>query len=225
MSGVLSRVSRQSWERLFALVWAALLVNLNLTAALSPLLLALALVAEPTTSWPFFLLLSALCGPALTGAFACFSAPESTSTRRFWSTWRRTALSAATTWLTAAALVAVLVLDARFLLGTRWGPALALFFASATTLVTATALAVLTGLAAGATSPRRLLRPCLVGAARRWWLSLASTTILVTAALFVLAAPLPGLLLAASPLLYAAWTQSRLSSLTAAHPTPAARHR
>ncbi|WP_157767656.1 hypothetical protein [Actinosynnema pretiosum] len=218
-------MSQRSWERLFALVWAALLVNLNLTAALSPLLLALALVADPLGSWPFFLLLSGLCGPALTGAFACFADPDATSTRLFWSTWRRTAVTATTTWLTAAALVTILFLDARFLLGTRWGPALALFFTSATTLVTATALAVLTHLAAGSAAPRLLLRPCLVGAARRWWLSLASTTVLLTTALFVLAAPLPGLLLAASPLLYAAWTQTRLSTLTAAHPTPAARHR
>lgn len=222
---MLTRVTQQSWERLFTLVWAALLVNLNLTAALSPLLLALALVADPLTSWPFFLLLSGLCGPALTGAFACFSAPESTSTRRFWSTWHRTALGAATTWLTAAALVTILVLDARFLLDTRWGPALALFFASATTLVTATALAVLTHLATGPATPRHLVRPCLVGAARRWWLSLASTTILLSATLFTLAAPLPGLLLTASPLLYAVWTQSRTSAPTTAHPTPAARHR
>ncbi|MFF5097524.1 MULTISPECIES: hypothetical protein [Actinosynnema] len=218
-------MTQQSWERLFTLVWAALLVNLNLTAALSPFLLALALVADPLGSWPFFLLLSALCGPALTAAFSCFADPDATSTRRFWSTWRRTAVSATTTWLTAAALVTILFLDARFLLDTRWGPALALFFASATTLVTATALGVLTGLAAGPTTPRHLLRPCLVGAARRWWLSLASTTILLTAAVFALAAPLPALLLAASPLLYAVWTQSRMSALTAAHPTPAARHR
>jgi hypothetical protein len=214
---LLRPAAQATYERIFHTVYAGLAINVLLTVAASPFLLALAVVQDPLASWPFFAALSAVAAPALTGAFACFAqigaldGPPAVL-RLFVRTYRRTARQAMTCWLLGAVAVLVLAVDVVAVSGLAWGPALVPFFASAAVLVVAGVLAVLTVLAAAPPGAplrlRDLARPCLYLAARRWYLALANVAVLTLATVAVLARPLPALLVACAPLLYVVWANT-----------------
>ncbi|MEV0148381.1 MULTISPECIES: hypothetical protein [unclassified Nonomuraea] len=212
----LLRPARQTtYEKVFAAAYTGLAVNALLAVACAPLLAALALVRDPLGSWPFFAVLSLVCAPALAGAFRCFAALGSGSTsvvRTFWNGYRRGAGPALIVWTAGAAAVSVLVLDAIVVARTAWGPALVPFFAMAVVLVVATVVALITLVAEPSDGPvrlRALVRPCLYLVVRRWYLAAANTVVLGLAVTVVLARPVPGLLLACAPLLYAVWATTR----------------
>jgi hypothetical protein len=147
----LLRPARQeTYEKVFDTVYVGLVTNVLLAIACAPLLVALAVVRDPLTSWPFLVVVSVVCAPALTGAFACFAALGEGSTavlRAFWGTYRRTAGRALLVWAAGAAAVTVLAVDALVVARTAWGPALVPFFVVAAALVAAVALALLVLLA------------------------------------------------------------------------------
>ncbi|MDR8409702.1 hypothetical protein MTP10_13235 [Nonomuraea sp. 3-1Str] len=220
----LLRPARQAtYEKVFAAAYTGLAVNALLAVACAPLLAALALVRDPLGSWPFFAVLSLVCAPALAGAFRCFAALGSGSTsvvRTFWNGYRRGAGRALAVWAAGAAAVSVLVLDATVVARTAWRPALMPFFATAVVLVVATVVALITLIAEPSEGPsegpsekpvrlRALVRPCLYLVVRRWYLAAANTVVLGLAVTVVLARPVPGLLLACAPLLYAVWATTR----------------
>ncbi|MEV0200377.1 hypothetical protein [Nonomuraea sp. NPDC050691] len=206
----LLRPARQAtYEKVFAAAYTCLATNALLTVACAPLLAALALVRDPLGSWPFFAVLSLVCAPALAGAFRCFAALGSGSSsvvRTFWAGYRRAAGPALAVWAAGAAAVSVLVVDATVVARTAWGPALVPFFATAVVLVVATVVALIALIAEpGAPALRALVRPCVYLVVRRWYLAAANTVVLGLAVGVVLARPVPGLLLACAPLLYAVW--------------------
>ena len=214
----LLRPARQeTYEKVFSTVYVGLMTNVLLALSCAPLLLALAVVRDPLASWPFFGVLSLLCAPALTGAFGCFEALDEGGTgvlRAFWGAYRRTWRRALAVWAAAGTAVAVLAVDAAAVAGTGWGPALVPFFCTAAALVisVAFALLVLAGeprTAAERTRLRALVLPCLFLVARRWYLAAATLVVLGLAVAVVLVKPVAGLLLLASPLLYAAWATMR----------------
>ncbi|MFC6081943.1 hypothetical protein [Sphaerisporangium aureirubrum] len=222
MRGLLRPARQATYESLFGTVYTALLTNVLLALTCAPLLAALAVVRDPLASWPFFAVLSLPCAPALTGAFACFAtlgeAPPAGVARTFWRAYRRSAPRALATWTAGTAIVAVLVLDAVIVSRTPWGPALVPFFATAAVLTVATVLALL--VLASEPRPGRspdvrpgrshgTVLPCLYLVARRWYLAPVVVAVLGLTAAVVLAKPLIGLLLACSPLLYAAWATTR----------------
>ncbi|MEU6717914.1 hypothetical protein ABZ897_41150 [Nonomuraea sp. NPDC046802] len=64
----LLRPARQEiYEKAFETLHAGLTTNLALTLSCAPLLAALAIVRDPPASWPFFAVVSLVCGPALAG--------------------------------------------------------------------------------------------------------------------------------------------------------------
>ncbi|NUW29891.1 hypothetical protein HTZ77_00370 [Nonomuraea sp. SMC257] len=231
----LLRPARQgTYEKVFAAAYTCLATNVMLAVACAPLFAALALVRDPAASWPFFAVLSLVCAPALAGAFRCFAALGSGSSsvvRTFWAGYRSAARPALAVWAAGAAAVSVLVVDAAVVARTTWGPALAPFFVTAVALVVATVIALIALVAepggpatpgggrggAGPVRLRALVRPCVYLVVRRWYLAAANTVVLALAVGVVLARPLPGLLLACAPLLYAVWATTRfvLAPMTA----------
>ncbi|MEU8107162.1 hypothetical protein AB0C18_25960 [Nonomuraea muscovyensis] len=212
---LLRPAGQATYERVFGTVYVALMTNVLLAVACAPLLVALALVRDPLASWPFFAVLSALCAPALGGAFRCFAALGEGSAvvlRPFWDGYRDTARRALAVWAAAGVAVTVLALDAVVVARTAWGPALAPFFVTAGALVLAVAFALLVLVAEPAgerARPPALVRPCLYLVARRWWLTAPVVGVLALAVAAVLVKPVVGVLLALSPLLYLAWATTR----------------
>ncbi|TMR10506.1 ferredoxin-NADPH reductase [Nonomuraea turkmeniaca] len=212
---LLRPAEQATYEKVFSTVYVGLMTNVLLAVACAPLLAALAIVRDPLASWPFFAALSALCAPALTGAFACFAALGDGSTtvfRTFWQAYRRHAPRALALWAAGAATVSILALDAVVVSRTPWGPALTPFFATAAALVAAVLLASLVLLSEPGRQPGRLrdlVRPSLYLVARRWYLAALSIAVLVLAAAVILVKPVAGLLVLCSPLLYVAWATTR----------------
>lgn len=210
--GLLRPARQETYEKVFGMVYVGLTTNLLLAISCAPLLVALALVRNPLASWPFFAVLSAVCAPALAGAFRCFALLDEGSTAvftAFWNGYRRAAVRALVTWLTGAAVVSVLVVDIMVVGRTSWGPALLPFFVTAGALVVATTVTVLVVVAESSRPVRGLVLPCLYLVARRWYLTLPTLMVLALAVGMVLLEPVFGVLLGMAPLLYAAWATSR----------------
>jgi hypothetical protein len=210
---LLRPASQETYEKVFGMVYVGLMANVLLAVGCSPLLLALAVVRDPLASWPFFVVLSGFCAPALAGVFGCFAAlgdGQPTVWRPFVTAYRRAAGRAVAVWFGGAAVMAVLGLDAVVVARTSWGPALLPFFVTASVLVVATVIAVVLVLATSDTARvRALLWPCLCLVARRWYLGLANVVVLGLAVAIVLAQPLVGLLVACAPLLYVVYGNTR----------------
>lgn len=217
MSGVTARLlrpaSHETYEKVFGMVYVGLMSNVLLAVGCAPLLFALAVVRDPLASWPFFVVLSGFCAPALAGVFGCFAAlgPGSAEVwRPFRDAYRRAVKPALAAWFGGAALMVVLVLDAVVVYRTAWGPALMPFFVTAAVLVVSTVVAVIVALA---TTPAARLRdlawPCLCLVARRWYLAAANAVVLGLAVAVVLTQPVVGLLVACAPLLYVVFGNTR----------------
>ncbi|MGN9843241.1 hypothetical protein ACTMTI_34470 [Nonomuraea sp. H19] len=215
LRGLLRPAQQTTYEKVFDTVYVGLMTNVLLAVACSPLLAALAIVRDPFASWPFFVVLSSVCAPALGGAFRCFAALGEGSTavfRTFWYGYRRTAARALAVWAAGAAAVSMLAVDAVVVSRTAWGPALAPFFITAAALVVAVTFAVMVLVAetpGAAVRLRALVRPCLYLVARRWYLAAANLVVLGLAVTIVLVKPVIGVLVVCSPLLYAVWATTR----------------
>ncbi|WP_182882438.1 MULTISPECIES: ferredoxin-NADPH reductase [unclassified Microbispora] len=210
----LLRPARQeTYEKLFSTVYVGLMTNVLLAVTCAPLLAALATARNPLTSWPFYVVLSVPCGPALTGAFGCFAGLGEGSTdvlRAFWRSYRRAAPRALLVWAGGAVAVSVLIVDVAAVAPTTWGPALVPFFVTMSALVMTVVFTLVVLLAEpGAVRLRPLVLPCLYLVARRWYLSALSIAVLGLAVAVVLLKPMAGLFLACSPLLYVAWATMR----------------
>ncbi|MCG5216384.1 hypothetical protein [Streptosporangium sp. KLBMP 9127] len=222
---ILRPARQETYEKLFGAVYVGLMTNVLLALACAPLLAALAIVRDPSASWPFFVMLSLVCAPALAGAFGCFAALDEGSTdvgRAFWRTYRRTAPRALAVWAAGAAAVSVLAVDTAA--PTGWGPVLAPFYSTAGALVIAVVITLVVLLAEPAVTVRlrELVRPCLYLVARRWYLAAANLVVLGLAVTVILVKPVIGLLVVCSPLLYAVWATTRfiLAPILPGRPAP-----
>jgi uncharacterized membrane protein YesL len=203
------------YEAVFATVYAGLRINLCLIAAGLPLIAALALAGSPTAAWPFFAGLSALCGPAVSAAFASFEAmngdPQRVG-RSFWSAYRAGFARSLAIGAVAAAAVVVLGVDFQLALGTRFAavtPMLALLIALLVVVTT-------TVLATGRRPTRQLLFAAAYLSIRKWYLGLVNLAVLGVLLAAIVAKPSVGLFLLPAPALYVVWANARhtLSPLT-----------
>ena len=62
----------ETFGSIFGFIYTFLAGNVLLALANAPLVLCLALVADPVAAWPFFLALSVTVPPSLAGLFAAF---------------------------------------------------------------------------------------------------------------------------------------------------------
>lgn len=218
------RIKHETLTAVFDMVYVALMTNLLLVVGCAPLVAGL-LVTDPTRSWPLLALAAPLCTPGLCATFtvlAEYSAHRSTTViatfgRSWRASWRRaTALGA----LATAALV-VLGVDIR----AAWGrPVGALAIPVLAVLILLTAATFLLAVVVVAERPRvrlrEALRASLYLAVRHWYLTAASLAVLAVLEMLLTTRPAVALGLAAAPLLYVVWANSRFSLRAALGPQP-----
>lgn len=220
-----------TYNQVFAAAYVALMTNLLLLVACLPFVVGL-VATDPARSWPLLALMAPPCAPALAAAFtvfASFSAEGSTGVvRTFAKAWRASLRSALAIGALATAGLVVLGVDARVVWPNRLGALAIPVIATLTILLLATATLALVAVAErpGA-RVRDLLRAALYLAVRRWYLTVVSLLVLGLLFALVAARPALGLGLAAAPLLYVVWANSRytlrpaLDPARPAHPIPA----
>ncbi|MEU4428580.1 DUF624 domain-containing protein [Actinoplanes sp. NPDC024001] len=195
--------------------YVTLMTNLLLAGACLPPLVVL-LTTDPARSWPLLALLAPMGGPALCAVFAVLAAYTderattviATFTRAWRVTWRRaTGVTAA-----ATALTVVLAVD----IAAFWGrPAGAVAIPVLAVAILLVAVTTLLTLALLAEHPRvRLVdaaRACAYLAIRRWHLTVLSLVVLAVLQALLVSRPALALGLAAAPLLYVVWANSRVT--------------
>lgn len=218
------RIRHETYAAIFHTVYAGLMSNLLLVIGCAPVVLLL-FTTDPARSWPLFAVALPLSAPAVVGVFAVMStlrdlrdgavaAPVPgrgvfTTFGRVWlASWRRaTALSAA-----AVGALVVLGVDIAWAFGQRIGAVAIPVLATVMLLVVITALHALVLLAERPTVRLRgAVRACLYLALRRWYLTGLSLVVLMLLVQIVAARPAIGLGLAAAPLLYLVWANSRFA--------------
>lgn len=218
MASVTSRIPRlqaSTWESLFGLAYLVVGTNAMLTLSCAPLVVLL-VTTDPVSSWPVLLLALAAAAPGLTAAFAVFhaySTRRSTEViREFTRAWLRhlrRSLAVAALGLT---LAVVLVGDLVLVWGSRLGAVvspvlLVLLVATTTTAV----LALVASVERPDARLRDVLRASLYLGVRRWYLSALSLLALASLAGLFTLHPALAVGLAATPLLYLVWGNSRYS--------------
>jgi uncharacterized membrane protein YesL len=218
------RVRHETFTAIFDLLYVALTTNLLLVIGCLPLVVGL-LTTDPAQSWPLLALVAPLCAPGLCATFsvlAWFTTERSTAVfstyARAWraSFGRATALGAITT----GALV-MLGGYARAVWGEPIGAAALPMLAVAMLLVVS---ASLLGFVMIAERPKVRLRAALGAglylAIRRWYLTLLSLAVLGLLQALLASRPAIALGLAATPMLYVVWANSRFSLNPALGPAP-----
>lgn len=206
-------------------VYVALITNLLLVASCLPLVVLL-FTTEAARAWPLYALVAPTCAPGLCAVFAVMSAYSAGDTgsvlRTFGRAWRAGARPAILWAAAATAALVVLGVDAYAAWGHRVGALALPVLAMLTVLIAATALL---GLVTIAERPAARLfdvaRACLYLAVRRWYLTAASLLVLALLAQLVTVRPAIALGLAAAPLLYVVWANSRFTMRPALDPAPA----
>ncbi|TDC84957.1 DUF624 domain-containing protein [Micromonospora sp. KC606] len=207
-------VSADTWTTIWSFVHRVLVVNLGLAVTNLPLLVALAVVAQPWRYPVFFGLLSISVGPSLAAAFGYLDRASASSdqppVRDFVRAYRRSFVPALARWSATVALLAVLITDIVVLHDSRHGAVLVPLLAVTAILLLATGVLVL---ALGVLAPHLGLRPVVRIAAyavlRRAPLSLFSLVLLLVTVLSVNQAPLLGLATVPGCALVAVWANSR----------------
>ncbi len=234
------RIKNETYTTIFHMVYAALATNVLLMLGCAPLVLGL-IATDPTRSWPLLALTAPLCTPALVAAFAVLGKSSSnTGSRkhvavsagagdsagivrgfvRVWlACWRR----ATTLGSLATAALVVIGVDMRWAWGRQIGAVAIPVLATLAVLVLCTAMLACVALAERPTARlREVLRCSVYFAVRRWYLTLLSlAAVLLLLALFA-SRPALAIGLAASPLLYVVWANSRFSLRPVLDPAPAA---
>ncbi|MEV4844535.1 hypothetical protein AB0K20_15135 [Micromonospora matsumotoense] len=210
-------------------IHVALVTNLLLVLGCLPLV-TLAFTTDAARSWPLYALTAPLCAPGLCAAFAVMSAYSTGDTggvlRTYGRAWRATARPAMLWTAVAMAALVVLAVDARAAWGHRVGALALPVLATLIVLTVATTLLVLVTVAERPTAPLRdVARACGYLAVRRWYLTVASLLVLALLVQLLAARPALALGLAAAPLLYVVWANSRFTLRAVLDPPTAAAQR
>jgi len=207
------RPKHETFIHVFDTAYVVLMTNLLLVIAGLPFVVGL-IATDPARSWPLLALVAPLSAPALGAAFAVFAgfSADGTTTvvRTFAAAWRSLFGRATTIGaLTVAALV-VLGVDGRAVWPSPLGAVAVPVLVTLAVLVVSTATLALVGVVERPRARvRDLLRAGLYLAVRRWYLTAVSLFVLGLLVALVAARPAVGLGLAAAPLLYVVWANSR----------------
>mgnify|MGYP000044194554 CR=1 FL=1 len=208
-------VGADTWSTIWSLVHRVLVVNLGLAVANLPLLVALAVVAQPWRYPVFFGLLAVSVGPAVAAAFGYLRQAEDDDrapVREYVRAYRRNFVAALARWSAATVLVAVLVTDIVWLHDAGTAAVLVPLLVVLTVLVLATTvlLLALVELAPGL-GVRAAVRAAAWSAVRRAPLNLLSLVVLLAALLSVNQAPLLALATLPGCALLVVWVNSRVA--------------
>jgi len=209
------RVSHELYDKVFGVIYLGMLANLMVAIACSPLLVV-TFTTNAGRTWPLLAVLAPLCAPALVGAFAMFAhfSDEGPAglVRTFMRAWRRSMRHALAVGTAATFGIAVFSVD---IAAAGRSHALAIvipLLLMLDVLVGATALLTLVALSERPTTRLRdLVRPVVYLAVRRWYLTALSLLVMVLLGGFAATRPVIGLGLAAAPMLYVVWANSRFT--------------
>jgi uncharacterized membrane protein YesL len=216
------RVSHDTYNQVFGTVYVALMTNLMLVLGCLPFVVGL-VVTDPTRSWPLLAVVAPLCAPAVCAAFvvfAAFSADGTTSVvRTFAAAWRSVARRALAIGACVSGALVVLGVDARAVWPSRLGAVAIPVLAILAVLDVATGMLALVAVVERPRARvRDLLRAALYLGVRRWYLTAVSLLVLALLVALVAARPALGFGLAAAPLLYVVWANSRYALLPVLEP-------
>jgi uncharacterized membrane protein YesL len=230
------RIRHETYAAIFDAVYLGLVTNLLLVVGCLPLVVGL-VVTDPARSWPLLALVAPLCAPGLVGVFAVLAsfgelASRSRSDvsggrstdhlRTFGRAWRASVRPATAVGALAVGALIVLGVDAKGAWERPIGAVALPVLVVLMVLVVSTTLHALVVLAERPTARLRLvLRACVYLAVRRWYLTAASLAVIALLGALVASRPAIGFGLAAAPLLYVVWANSRYA-LRAALDSPEA---
>ena len=217
------RLAHDTYNQVFGTAYVALMTNLLLVVGCLPFVVGL-VVTDPVRSWPLLALVAPLCAPALCAAFAVFAAFSAEGTtavvRTFATAWRSVFRRALTIGALTTAVLVILGVDARALWHSRLGAVAIPGFATLAVLAVATGtLALVAVVERPSARVRVLVRAALYLSVRRWYLTAASLLVLLLLGALIASRPAIGLGLAAAPLLYVVWANSRYALLPALAPS------
>ena len=199
---------------IFGFIYTFLAGNVLMALANAPLVLCLALVADPAAAWPFFLALSVTVAPSLAGLFASFQAlhDDGAAARpvaSFLRGYRRGFRRAAPMGLAAVAVLLFLGVDLAIV---QSMPAAALLLpvvvVAAAMTVSVAVMAIAGVVLLPGNALKSLLKASLYLSVQRWYLSLAMLVLLGIIASAALLQPVLGVALAPAPLLFVAWSNA-----------------
>ncbi len=213
----IGRVSGPGFETfgsIFGFIYTFLAGNVLLAVANAPLVLCLALVADPTAAWPFFLALAVTVVPSLAGIFAAFRAlnddggavkPVAAFLRGYKRSFRRAALLG----LGAVAVLMFLGVD---LVIVQSMPAAAVLVPLIVVAAAVTVSLAVTAIAGVVLLPearlKSVLKASLYLSVRRWYLSAAALILLGIIVSAAVLQPVMGVALAPAPLLFVVWSNA-----------------
>ncbi len=206
------------------MVYMAFVVNLLLTVANLPLIF-LFVATDVRTTWLLILMFTPFLAVSLAAVFSVFerfSADGSVEVARgFVHGLARYARPAGGTGAIVSIGIFILAVDVIAVWGSPYGAAAIPLFVTLMALLVSTALHVLVGIVGGveAGSPLAIWKACLYFSVRRWYLTVMSMVVLSILVSLTYAMPAWGAGLAASPILYIAWTNSRQALLPIAPTT------
>jgi len=231
------RIKHETYSAIFQMVYLGLATNALLLIGCAPLVIGL-VVTDPTRSWPLLALVAPLCTPAVVAAFAVLASlpgdlvraagmtrpspanrqpfvqdqREKGVVREFGRVWRLSWRRATTLGAMATAALVVLGVDVAWAWGQPIGAVMIPVLVMLMVLVVATSLLALVALAERPTARLRdVLRCSVYLAVRRWYLTAVSLLVLGLLAALFASRPALAVGLAASPLLYVVWANSRFS--------------
>jgi len=222
--GLAGRIPSPGFETfggIFGFIYTFLAGNVMMALANAPLVLCLALVADPVAAWPFFLALSVTVPPSLSGLFASFQAlnddgAAAKPVASFLRGYRRGFRRAAPVGLAAVALLLFLGVDLAIV---QSMPAAAILVpvmvVAAAITVSVAAMAVAGVVILPDAGLKNLLKASLYLAVQRWYLSLAMLVLLGIIASAALLQPVLGVALAPAPLLFVVWSNAAFAFSTA----------
>jgi uncharacterized membrane protein YesL len=209
------RIRHETLGAIFDMVYVALLTNMLLVLGCLPLVAGL-LATDPARSWPLLALVAPLCAPGVCAAFAvlaAYTADRSTAVLgTFGRAWRASLRRATTLGALATGTLVVLGVDIRAAWGRPIGAAAIPVLVVGMVLVVVASLLALVVLAERPTVRLRdALRACLYLGVRHWYLTAFSLAVLTLLYALVASRPAIAFGVAAAPLLYVVWANSRFT--------------
>ncbi|MEI2278203.1 hypothetical protein OHC50_12110 [Paenarthrobacter ilicis] len=218
--GLAGRIPSPGFEAfgsIFGFIYTFLAGNVLMALANAPLVLSLALVADPAAAWPFFLALSVTVAPSLAGIFAAFKALNDDGgavkpVAAFLRGYKRSFGKAALLGVGAVALLMFLGVDLavvqnQAIPGAAVLVPLIVVAAAVTVGLTVTAIAGVVLLPEA--KLKNVLKASLYLVVQRWYLSAAMLILLGIIVSAAVMQPVLGVALAPAPLFFVIWSNAQ----------------
>ena len=207
------RVSHDMYDNVFGVLYLGMLGNLLVALACAPLLVVL-FTTDPAQTWPLLVVLAPICAPALVAMFTMFThfsddGPVALA-HSFVRGWRRSLGRSLGVGALTSLAAAVLAGDVAISGHSHALAVLIPFFVVLGSLVIATSLLALVGLAERpAARARDIVKPAVYLAVRRWHLTALSLFVIWLLGSIIAARPGIGLGFVTAPMLYVVWANGR----------------